>query len=447
MMRTTLRTGCLLVLVLVSAALAGEDPTAEEQHGIYVINKARSNPTLYGQNIGVDLSDVPARPPLAVNRKLTASARVKCEEMAQHDYFAHVSEVTGLGPNQYIVDQGYDLFGQGLDHQWGTTNNTESLAWGFNTVETYRSAIKLLVIDEGVPSLGHRRHLLGIDDYYARMREIGCGRAETGLDRYYAVHLAYVSTSDRFLTGVVYVDENENGQFGLGEGIGGVTVRAGNHVTTTMSEGGWSLAVPNGTYDVICSGGGFEGTASSRVVMSGDNIAIDFRSGYPRGEVNFEWRDGPPASDEMRLLKAKVKVDYRKPGKDRIEIRGEIVLPEGFAEGDHQTAIRIGDVDYGFDLDVKAKTKDETGNRLRLNWARPKAGGGVGPGVAGKFKVKLKGDFAAELTSIGLTNTTETRQAVEIPVEFVLDGKVYPGSGLFRIDSVTDKRSKATLEK
>jgi hypothetical protein len=447
MMWTTLRTTVLLTLFLSVTALAGEDPSAEEQHGIYVINKARSNPTLYGEGIGLDLSDVPARPPLAVNRKLTAAARFKCDEMAQHDYFAHVSEVTGLGPNQYIVDQGYDLFGYGLDREWGTANNTESLAWGFNTVVTYRSAVKLLIIDENVPSLGHRKHLLGMGDYYGRMREIGCGRAETGLDRYYAVHLAYVSTSDRFLTGVVYRDLNENGQFGLGEGIGGVTVRAGTYETTSMSTGGWSLAVPDGTYDVVCSGGPFDGTASSRVVMAGENIEIDFQSGYPRGEVNFEWREGQPTSDEMRLLRAKLKVDYRKPGKDRIEIRGEIVLPDGFTDGDHQTSIRIGDVDYGFELDVKAKAKDETGNSLKMKWERPKTGGPVGAGVPAKFKVKLKGDFATDLAAIGLTNTTETRQAVEVPVEFVLDGKVYPGVGLFRIVSVTDKRSKATLER
>ena len=61
--------------------------------------------------IGIDLSDVPARPPLAVNRKLTESARRKCDEMAKHDYFAH----TGV---ESSGSDGDDEVGQWLCGGW-----------------------------------------------------------------------------------------------------------------------------------------------------------------------------------------------------------------------------------------------------------------------------------------------------------------------------------------
>ena len=62
-----------LALVLLLLALparpeaGGIEPSAEEQHGIYTINRARSDPAAYGDEIGLDLSDVAARPPLAVS--------------------------------------------------------------------------------------------------------------------------------------------------------------------------------------------------------------------------------------------------------------------------------------------------------------------------------------------------------------------------------------------
>jgi len=134
MMRPTLRIAFVpmaLFLLLVPVAHSesgGIQPSADEQHGIYTINRARSDPEAYGDEIGLDLTGVKAQPPLAVSKRLTASARSKTDEMLANDYFAHTSEVTGLGPNQYIVDAGYDLFANGLGKDWGTANSTESLA-------------------------------------------------------------------------------------------------------------------------------------------------------------------------------------------------------------------------------------------------------------------------------------------------------------------------------
>ena len=116
-----------LVLPLLGQSAQAVDPLGEtepnrtEQHGIYLLNKARHDPTAYGNQIGGDLSGAAPRPALAVNRNLTGSSRFHAKEMLEHDYFGHTSDVTGDGPNQMIVQNGYDLFGDGLKaHVEGT---------------------------------------------------------------------------------------------------------------------------------------------------------------------------------------------------------------------------------------------------------------------------------------------------------------------------------------
>lgn len=296
-----------LVLSVVSVGLTPElraegelgsvEPSAEEQFGIWTLNKARHDPPAYGVKIGVDLSTVAAQPPLAVSKLLTGSSRFHAKEMLDNNYFAHTSAVTGEGPNQMAVNNGYDLFGSGLGMAWGTANNIESIAKGINLIPTFEDALALLIEDEGVQGLGHRVHLLAMAQFYAAHREIGCGRAASGLTYVYAIHTGNVSESDRFLTGVVYVDTSGDGRFSKGEGIGGVTVDAGGgYTTTSMASGGWSIKVPAGAYSVTCSGGPFTGTATADVTVGAANREIDFKSGGVKGEVDFGGPTGPGLS-------------------------------------------------------------------------------------------------------------------------------------------------------
>jgi len=277
--------------------LGAVEPSAEEQFGIWTLNKARHDPPAYGVRIGVDLTTVEAQAPLAVSRLLTGSSRFHAQEMLDNDYFAHTSAVTGEGPNQMAANNGYDLFGMGVDHVWGTDNNIESIAKGINQIATYDEALALLIEDAGIPSLGHRVHLLAMHPFYAGHREIGCGRAAADTTYVYAIHTGNVSDTDRFLTGVVFADADGDARYDRGEGIGGVTVDAGGgRTTTSMAAGGWSIQVPPGQYTVTCSGGTFAGTATADVTVAAANREIDFRSGGPKGEIDFGGVFGPAVS-------------------------------------------------------------------------------------------------------------------------------------------------------
>jgi hypothetical protein len=81
----------------------------------------------------------------------------------------------GYGINFYINKEGYQLRENWLKDP--KANFFESCNAGG---PTGRDAIKMLLLDEGVPSLGHRKHLLGIDDWSATLVDIGIGFAHAG---------------------------------------------------------------------------------------------------------------------------------------------------------------------------------------------------------------------------------------------------------------------------
>ena len=280
------------------------EPTADEQVGIYELNRARNDPAAYGEEIDFDLSSVPARPPLAVNRNLTGSAHFHAQVMFDHHEYGHISTLYGIGPNQMAVDNGYDLFGFGLDNNWTTVNTIESIMRSVNQVATAPAAVKTLVIDKDVSGAGHRVHLLAIGNY-GDHREIGFGWAagtdsfpEFGLPKLLptktlAIHTAYESAGDTFVTGVVFRDANGNRRYDRGEGIGGATVDvAGEGSAVSMANGGYSVEVGAGTHLVTCSGGDFAGSSQALVTVGADNVEVDFHSGRAAGEVDFAWRGG-----------------------------------------------------------------------------------------------------------------------------------------------------------
>ncbi|MBI3467521.1 MAG: hypothetical protein HY000_31310 [Planctomycetes bacterium] len=275
--------------------------SAQEQLFIYMLNRARHNPVAYQQEAGlsVDLSGVAARPPLAVNDDLSDSAQYHTDDMTVAPYyFGHQSQHTGEWPNEMARDQGYVL-----EASWpNNANYIESLVAG-TFINNAALALSTLIVDEGVPDLGHRKHLLGTDEFNAGNREIGVGysvNSSATYTNYWAIHGTRTSTNDIFLTGVVYNDTNGNGRYDLNEGLPNVNVSTGTLGLLTNASGGWSIEVPAaGTYTVTTTGGGFSGTGTATVTTS-QNIEIDFISGNPQGLVNF----APPAPPPVDVTNA-----------------------------------------------------------------------------------------------------------------------------------------------
>ena len=162
------------------------------------------------------------------------------------------------------------------------TNYIESIAAG-SWYSQFDEALSALVADEGTPSLGHRRHLMGIDGFYAEDREIGVGLAsndQSTYGHYWAVHIARREPATPFVTGVAYQDANGNSRYDAGEGLAGVRIRIGGSTAITNEAGGYSLpAAADHHYRAVASGGGLASPATANVRVAAENVELDFTSG------------------------------------------------------------------------------------------------------------------------------------------------------------------------
>lgn len=254
--------------------------SAQEQHFIYLLNLARHDPAGYQRDaeLPVDLSSIVPRPPLAVNDSLLQAAGQRADEMARHDYVAHHSPITGAWPNQVARTHGYELPSAWPDDQ----NFIESIAAG-DWYDQAQLALEALIVDQGLPSAMHRRHLLGADEFYADNREIGVGLAsepQSSFGHYWAVQIARRETAKTFLTGVVFDDANANRRYDVGEGLPGVTVQSADLATQTNAGGGFSLAVPAaGWYRILASGPGLAVPVTGSALVAEANVHVEIVSG------------------------------------------------------------------------------------------------------------------------------------------------------------------------
>lgn len=158
----------IIVFLLLSINISHAQ-TIEFQEALDYLNKVRSSPNSYSNELGVSLINVDPMHPLKWNNYLAVAAQRKAQDMADRNYFAHV-DPDGYGMNYFIQNAGYQL-----NSKWLTNiseNYFESISAGSkNPLE----AIKDLIIDDGVVGLGHRKHLLSIDDFRKPSYDIGIG--------------------------------------------------------------------------------------------------------------------------------------------------------------------------------------------------------------------------------------------------------------------------------
>lgn len=177
---------CLLLfsLLLISCASTSEDnfvlveqSEAERINEINrkmafdYLNAVRNNPSAYSEELGVDLSEVEKRPELIWNENLATAAYNKVKDMAENDYFSHV-DLDGYGMNYRINEAGFHLADYLLQSK--TANNFESIAAGTKH-DSGKIMIQLFIIDKNIPDLGHRKHLLGMTDFWAESEYCGIG--------------------------------------------------------------------------------------------------------------------------------------------------------------------------------------------------------------------------------------------------------------------------------
>jgi hypothetical protein len=256
----------LVTLVVALPTVASAQPGAEEQWIIYELNRVRWDPASYGLPLG-------PRPPLAVNDRLSSSARTTANLMATGSCTEHVCN--GTWPNRRARNAFYPLPAYWEDN----ANYIESTYVGTNPISG--------LLNSG----GHTTHVLGGSAFYVEHREIGVGNDGS----HWAFHTAYDDHVDNrlFITGVAYADSNDNGRMDLGEGQTNITISVPGHGTTTTNPGGgYAIRVSPGTHTITAQGPGFDNQSVTIAVVA-HNVGIDFVSGKPR--IIRQYDNGPQA--------------------------------------------------------------------------------------------------------------------------------------------------------
>jgi uncharacterized protein YkwD len=178
-----------LSLLLLSLKFSENAPTLdkkEAQAAFTYLNKVRTQPSSYTKELTFLANGIKPMHKLKWNETLAKVAEAKALDMATNNYFAHV-DGNGYGINYYINKAGYTLNPSWLKNP--KTNYFESCnAGGLTGVE----AIKMLLIDEGVPTLGHRKHLLGIESWNEGLVDIGIGYVRSNSSTTYRTYTCVI---------------------------------------------------------------------------------------------------------------------------------------------------------------------------------------------------------------------------------------------------------------
>ncbi len=247
-------------------AMSGIQPTAVEQLFLEQLNDIRANPAAYGQAIGLPaIANVAPAAPLALDAHLIQSAQGHSADMNANNYFGHY-DLAGHDPGWRETNAGYAW------HDFG-----ESIAAGYSSSA---DTLKALIVDAGVSDLGHRLHLLAMNN---ADKSAGVGVTMNGSGtyvNYYTIDTGSTYDNRAFVTGVVFNDANGNGKYDVGEGLSGVTVSvAGVGAVAAFDTGGYSIPVNPGVYTVTASGGGLASPVTQTVAIGAANVRLNFTPG------------------------------------------------------------------------------------------------------------------------------------------------------------------------
>lgn len=248
--------------------------SAAEQYFIELVNRARLDPQAEANRVNIGLNEslspgtisTDAKAPLAVNLDLEQSSNAHSAWMLSANTFDHTGQ-GGSSPGDRMAAAGYNFTGSwayGENLSWRTTNTSTSAS----SQETLMQAHHRALFDSEL----HRKNFFS--DLY---REVGIAEVKGYFNSSYSSMVTQnfaKSGSKHFVTGVAYDDADNDSFYSIGEGRGGVTFSVGASNTSTMSAGGYSLAVnPSSSTTVSISGSGVSGTF--KVDTSGANAKVD----------------------------------------------------------------------------------------------------------------------------------------------------------------------------
>ena len=291
------------------------DPTDEEQLYLEFINRARANPAAAAARyqetqdpkvlggyefFSVDLNRMAAQiaalrptPPLSMNSRLTAAARIHSQDMLVGQYQGHDGTDGSTIPSR-ITTQGYDWTFVGEN----VFANAKSVWHGHVAFDVDWGGSAATGGMQDPP--GHRL-TIHEPDYLEVGIGVVNGRNGTSGPQVVTQDFGRPRTLTPFVTGVAFYDFNANLFYDLGEGIPGITVKVTGspYYAVTASSGGYSVPVSaDGSYTVAFSISGWPDVSRVVNVSNKSSVKLDWIVPYSPPAVT-----GPdtPASNRPNL--------------------------------------------------------------------------------------------------------------------------------------------------
>lgn len=262
--------------------------SGEEQLIVELVNRARMDPRSEEIRLNEPLAagiSRSAQEALAVVPTLSNAAEAHSEDMDNQNYFSHTGR-DGDRPWDRAEEAGHENRYVGENIGWVGSSNTN--------------------FDEQARAEGHHHNLWDSDGHQANLMsgnwsEIGVGYDYGSYQGYNGstfVTELFSDTGKSYLTGVVIEDEDGDEFYDMGEGQGGVRITAFNDddafATSTWDSGGYSLALPPGTYTVVFEGGDLDEPYETEVTIGEDNVKLDVLD--QGGQSVITLSAGPPAA-------------------------------------------------------------------------------------------------------------------------------------------------------
>jgi hypothetical protein len=189
-MLTAARLVVMILIVWVTASFSLQNDVVidreEARLAFELLNDIRLHAPLYREDLSLPRNLPVKKTALNWNPILAKVAETKAADMARRNYFGH-TDPGGYGMNYYINKAGYALNPSWLRRK--SDNHFESIM--ADAVEG-EDAIYALIIDDGVPSFGHRNHLLGVGTWNASLTDIGIGFVRRDSGSTYTTYISVV---------------------------------------------------------------------------------------------------------------------------------------------------------------------------------------------------------------------------------------------------------------
>lgn len=269
-------------------------PDNNEQQMVWLMNRARSNPTQEGiwlatlddadvlnavSYFGVDLdllqdefAAIDAAPPAAFDVRLYNGAKAHSEDLIARDAQDHTNQFTrvvsagftytGIYGNVYSYTKSAVHGHAGFNIDWGGDDGT-----GMQTGRGHR--IGIMSINANLTNVG-----------IAMVSETNSGTQVGPLvttGNYANADEGSFNHYNRFLVGTVWEDLNGNAMYDPGEGIDHITITPdqGTYYAVSSNSGGYAIPVNAGDYVVTFSGTGLGGEISRSVTVGTTSVLLD----------------------------------------------------------------------------------------------------------------------------------------------------------------------------